>query len=79
MTDEEAFHTFISGLQAHLQEHIGAHVQGDLEAAISMDQRLEVHRGRDGAKMIGKGPKKFRNQKKGNVVQVEGSSYGGTV
>ena len=28
MTDEEAFHTFLSGLQPHLQEHVGAHVQG---------------------------------------------------
>ena len=36
MTDEEAFHTFISGVQPHLQEHMGAHVQGDLEAVIAM-------------------------------------------
>ena len=31
MTDEEAFHAFLSGLVPHLQEHVGAHVQGDLE------------------------------------------------
>ena len=79
MTDEEAFHAFISGLQPHLQEHVGAHVQGDLEAAIAMAQCLEVYRGGDGAKTSGKGPKKFKNQKKGNVAQVEGSSFGGTV
>ena len=79
MTDEEAFHAFLSGLQPHLQEHVGAHVQGDLEAAIAMAQRLEVYRGGDGAKTSGKGPKKFKNQKKGNVAQVEGSSSGGTV
>ena len=24
--DEEAFHTFLFGLQLHLQEHVGAHV-----------------------------------------------------
>ena len=36
MIDEEAFHAFILGLQPHLQEHVGAHVQGDLEAAIAM-------------------------------------------
>ena len=54
-------------------------MQGDLEAAIAMAQRLEVYCGRDGAKMTGKGPKKFKNQKKGNVAQVEGSSSGGTV
>ena len=79
MTDEEAFHTFLSRLQPHLQEHVGAHVQGDLEAAIAMAQRLEVYRGGDGAKMTSKGPKKFKNRKKGNVAQVEGSSSGRTV
>ena len=36
MTDEEAFHAFLSRLQPHLQEHVGAHVQGDMEAAIVM-------------------------------------------
>ena len=79
MTGEEAFHTFISGLQPHLQEHIGAHVQGDLEAAIAMAQRLEVYRGGDGAKTASKGPKKFKKDKEGNVAQVEGSSSGGPV
>ena len=68
MTDEEAFHTVISGLQPHLQEHVGAHVQGDLEAAIAMVQGLEVYRGGDGAKTTDKGPKKFKNQKKGSVA-----------
>ena len=79
MTNEEAFHSFIFGLQSHLQEHVGAHMQGDLEAAIATAQRLEVYRGGDGAKTASKGPKKFKNQKKGNVAQVEGSSSGGTV
>ena len=80
MTDEEAFHAFLSGLQLHLEElPIGAHVQGDLEAAITMAQCLEVYRGGDGANTMGKGPKKFKNQTKGNVVQVKGSSSGGTV
>ena len=78
-TDEEAFNVFIFGLQPHLQEHVGARMQGDLEAAIAMAQCLEVYRSGDGAKTSGKGPKKFKNQKKGNVVQVEGSSSGGTV
>ena len=41
--------------------------------------RLEVYRGGDGAKATTKGPKKFKNQKKGNVAQVEGSSSRGTV
>ena len=79
MTDEEVFHTFLSRLQPHLQEHMGAHVQGDLEAAIAMAQRLEVYRGGDGVKAGEKGPKKFKKQKKGMLAQVEGSSSGGTV
>ena len=54
-------------------------MQGDLEAAITMAQRLEVHRGGDGAKASGKGSKNFKNQKKGVTTQVEGSSYGGTI
>ena len=53
------------GLQPHLKEHVGAHVQGDLEATIAMAQHLEVYRGGDGAKAGGKGPKEFKNQKKG--------------
>ena len=54
-------------------------MQGDLDATIAMAQRLEVYSGGDGAKTTGKGPKKFKNQKKGNVALVEGSSSGGTV
>ena len=44
-----------------------------------MAQHLEVYRGRDGAKTIGKGPKKFKNQKKGHVAQAKGSSSRGIV
>ena len=81
MTDEEAFHAFLFGLQPHLQEHVGAHVQGDLEAAITMAQRLEVYRGGDGAKASGKRPGKFKkqNQKKCAMAQLKGSSFGETV
>ena len=79
MIDEEVFHAFISRLQPHLQEHGGANAQGDLEAAIAMAQCLEVYHGGDRAKVTGKGLKKFKNEKKGNVVQVDGSSSGGTV
>ena len=44
-----------------------------------MAQRLDVYRGGDGAKASGKGPKGFKSQKqkKGNMVQVEGSSSRG--
>ena len=51
---EEAFHAFLSRLAPHLQEHVGAHVQGDLEMAMAMAQRLEVYCGAgDGAKAGG--------------------------
>ena len=45
MTEEEAFSSFMSGLNAHLQEHVGAHVLGDLEAAKRMALRMEMYRG----------------------------------
>ena len=65
MTDEEAFHAFLSGLVPHLQEHVGAHVQGDLEQAMAMAQRLEAYSRGEGAKTSGsKGSKKFEKQNK---------------
>ena len=81
MTDEEAFHAFLSGLVPHLQEHVGAHVQGDLEQAMAMAQRLEAYRGGEGAKASGsKGSRKFKKQnKQGSVAQVQGNTSGGTV
>ena len=36
-----------------------------------MAQHLDVYCGGDRAKTSGKGPKKFKNQKKRNVAQVE--------
>ena len=70
MTDKEAFHAFLFGLQPHLQEHVGAHIQGDLDTTIAMAQHLEVYRGGDGAKAGGKGSKKFKSQKKCGMAQV---------
>ena len=69
MMAEEAFRAFLYGLAPHRQEHMGAYVQGDLEAATAVSQRLEVYRGvGDGAKAGGekKGSGKFqkRNQKR---------------
>ena len=65
MIDEEAFHAFLSGLVPHLQEHVGAHVQDDLEKAMAMAQRLEAYRGGEGAKASGsKGSRKFKKQNK---------------
>ena len=54
-------------------------MQGDLKVTIAMAQCLEFYCGGDGAKASGKGPKKFKNQKKGVTTQVEGSSSGGTI
>ena len=73
---EEAFHTFLSGLAPHLQEHVGAHVQGDLEAAMAMAQRLNVYHGAgDGAKAGGekKGSGRFpkKQNKKGPALAVQ--------
>ena len=52
MSAEEAFHVFLFGLTPHLQEHVGTHVQGDLEATMAMTQRLEVYRGGDGPRLV---------------------------
>ena len=68
MTAEEAFHAFLSRLAPHLQEHVGAYVQGDLDAVMVMAQRLEVYCGaEDGAKAGGekKGSGKFKKKQKG--------------
>ena len=40
------------------KEHIGVHVQGGLEAAIAMGQRLEIYHGGDGVKTIRQGTQK---------------------
>ena len=75
MMAEEGFHEFLSGLAPHLQEHVGAHVQGDLEAVMAMAQRLEVYRGAwDRAKAGGekKGSGKFQKRnKKGATLVVQ--------
>ena len=56
---------------------MGAHVQGDLEAAMAMTQRLEVHCGAgDEAKASGekKGSEKFQKRnKKGAALIMQGN------
>ena len=77
MSTEEAFHAFLSGLTPHLQEHVGAPAQGDLEVAMAMAQRLEVYHGGDGAKAGGEkkgsGGKLEKQNKKGTVATVQGN------
>ena len=73
MTEEEAFSTFMSGLTPHLQEHVGAHVHGDLEAAKRMALRMEMYRGAAetsrGTQQKSQGGQK--GNKKGAVHSVE--------
>ena len=77
MTAEEAFSTFMSGLTPHLQEHVGAHVQGDLEAAKRMALRMEMYRGTAessrGTQQKSQGGQKG-NKSKGTVHSVEAQS-----
>ena len=58
-------------------------MQGDLEAAIAMAQRLEGYRGGDGAKVGGggKGSKKYKNQNQKRVQRrkLRGNSFGRTI
>ena len=73
MLAEEAFHAFLCGLTPHLQKHVGAHVQGDLEVAMAMAQRLQVYRGGDrtkagGEKKVCRG--KFKKQNKEEAVAM---------
>ena len=66
MLAEEAFPAFLCG-SPNLQEHVGAHVHGDLEVAMAMAQRLEVYHGGGRAKAGGekKGSRgKFKKQNK---------------
>ena len=82
MLAEEASHAFLCG-SPHLQEHVGAHVHGDLEVVMAMAQRLEVYRGGDRAKAGGekKGSiGKFRKQNKKKVVaMVQGNEVEETI
>ena len=61
MLAKEALYAFLFRLTPHPQEHVGAHVQGDLEAVMAMAQCLEVYHGVDGAKASGekKGSREF--------------------
>ena len=40
MSEEEAFSMFLAGLAPLIQEQVGAQIQGDLSAAITMVERL---------------------------------------
>ena len=77
MNNEEAFSTFLAGLTPHLQEHVGAHVQGDLEAAKQMALRMDMFRG--GVDSGKSQPQKGQSgqKKKGNVHSVEAQQPAG--
>ena len=46
VTSIQAWETWkrITGLAPHIQEQVGAHIQGDLSAAITMAERLDLFR-----------------------------------
>ena len=74
MNEEEAFSAFLAGLAPHLQEHVAAHVRGDLEAAKAMAMRMDMfHTGGEGS---GKQRKNENQKKKGAVQVVEGQKTG---
>ena len=66
MTLEEAFYAFLAGLQPHLQEHVGTHVRGDLEAAMAMAMRMEIFHGGEQPKVGSHGKKGAKHEKKTN-------------
>ena len=68
MNEEEAFSTFLNGLTPHLQEHVGAHVQGDLEAAKRMALRMDMYRG-----ITGESSKGASTKAKGSGQQSKGN------
>ena len=71
MTAEEAFSAFVAGLKPHLQEHVGAHIQGDLEGAMAMALRMEIYHGGEGSKAESRektGHKIDNKNKKGRVA-----------
>ena len=77
MTDEEAFHAFLSGLQPHLQEHVGAHVQGDLEAAIAMASVWRFIVVETGPRRQAKDPKSLKTRKREMWRRSRGARLGG--
>ena len=82
MTAEEAFSAFVAGLKPHLQEHVGAHIQGDLEGAMAMALRMEIYHGGEGSKAESRektGHKIDNKNKKGRVAQVDGNQGEGSV
>ena len=83
MSEEEAFSTFLAGLTPHIQEQVGAHIQGDLSAAITMAERLDLFRAsaREGGGSSGGAQQKGQRggsagKKKGLVHSVEEKKEG---
>ena len=77
MAGEEAFHAFLFGLQPHLQEHVGAHVQGDLEAAIAMASVSRFIVVEMGPRHQAKDPKSLKIRKSEMWRRSRGARLGG--
>lgn len=84
MSDEEAFMTFLASLFLHIQEQVTAHIHGDLSAAITIAERLDLFcasaqegtgaSGSSGAQY--KAPKGGPRKKKGGVHSIEENKEG---
>lgn len=73
MKVEEAFSTYTSRLIPLIPEQVAAHIQGYLESATTMAQRIKIfHSGAgDGSKAKGS---QMKNTRKGKTAKIEGST-----
>lgn len=78
MNEEEAFSAFLAGLNPHLQEHVGAHVQNDLELAKAMASRMDMFHaaGPSGGQSGRKEQEAGSGQRKGSVQSLEAQETG---
>ena len=79
MTAAEAFSAFVAGLKPAIRQHVGAHVHGDLAAAMEMALRQDLFQTAETDKTKENKDKKKTPGKKGNVTSIEGEQSGGAV
>ena len=76
MTMAEAYSAFLAGLTPQIRQHVGAHVDGDLEEAIKMALRLDLYRA-EGEKSKGSEKPVHPKPRKQGVHNVEGNETSG--
>ena len=79
MTAAEAFSAFVAGLKPAIRQHVGAHVHGDLAAAMEMALRLDLFQTAEVDKTKENKDKKKTPGKKGIAATIEGEQSGGSV